>query len=45
VLDSQTTTNVDSRYDLVPGTPNPNFLQPISYQTPRSARIGVRYSF
>lgn len=45
VLDSQTTTNVDSRYDLVPGTANPNFLQPITYQAPRSIRLGVRYSF
>ncbi|MDQ7005717.1 MAG: carboxypeptidase regulatory-like domain-containing protein [Acidobacteriota bacterium] len=33
----------DNRVELRPGTPNPNYLKPTSYQAPRQYRLGVRY--
>ena len=48
VLDSQTTTAVDQRFDRVNGSvleANPTFKNPVAYQLPRSIRLGVRLSF
>lgn len=46
LLDSQTTTVVDQRYDFSQGGPaNPNYKGGFYFQAPRSVRLGVRYSF
>lgn len=49
VLDAQTTTQVDQRYNFAIGSgnfdPNPTFKRPIAYQLPRSIRLGIRFSF
>ena len=33
----------DDRVELRPGSPNPNYLRPTSYQVPRQYRLGLRY--
>ncbi|MBI3131698.1 MAG: TonB-dependent receptor [Acidobacteria bacterium] len=46
VLNTQTATVLDQRYNLVEGGPQePTYKQAYHYQTPRNIRLGVRYSF
>jgi hypothetical protein len=46
LLNSQTATVVDQRFDSVEGGPKlDTFRQPFAYQAPRAVRFGIRYSF
>ena len=48
LLDSQKAVQVDQRYNFSGndiGQTNPNYLHGISFQSPRSIRLGIRYSF
>jgi outer membrane receptor for ferrienterochelin and colicin len=48
LLDSQTATVIDQRYNLAQGDvgqTNPNYKSGFYFQAPRSIRLGVRYSF
>ena len=48
LFDSQKATQVDQRYNFSGadvGQTNPNYLHGLSFQSPRSIRLGIRYSF
>ncbi len=47
LLDSQTATIIDQRYNFKQGDPqtNTNYLKGFAFQAPRSVRLGVRYTF
>lgn len=48
LLDSQTATVIDQRYNFAAtdvGQTNPNYRKGAAFQSPRSIRIGIRYSF
>ncbi|MFN8012213.1 MAG: TonB-dependent receptor [Holophagaceae bacterium] len=46
LLNSQTATVIDQRYDSVEGGPKlDTYRQPFAYQAPRTVRFGIRYSF
>nr|WP_306672463.1 TonB-dependent receptor [Geothrix fuzhouensis] len=48
LLDSQTATVIDQRYNFAQGDvgqTNTNYKGPFGFQAPRSVRLGVRYSF
>ncbi len=47
LLDSQTATSLDQRFNFAEGDPqtNGNYLRGNAFQAPRSIRLGVRFSF
>lgn len=46
LLNSQTATVIDQRYDAVEGGPRQDtYRQPFAFQAPRAVRFGIRYSF
>jgi outer membrane receptor for ferrienterochelin and colicin len=47
LLDSQTATVIDQRFNFKQGDPqtNANYLKGFAFQAPRSIRLGLRYSF
>jgi hypothetical protein len=44
-FDSQDVLNYDNCTQFEAGVPNPDFGRVIGYQTPRQARVGVRFTF
>ena len=45
VFDNQSATNYADAVEVTSGVLNPNFLAPVSYQAPRSWRLGARWDF
>jgi hypothetical protein len=45
VTDENTVTNYNDNIELTAGVTDPDFLQPLTYQAPRTIRLAARWSF
>jgi len=45
VTDEKTVTNYDDNIELTAGVTDPDFLQPLTFQPPRTIRLAARWSF